>query len=187
VPTYSSASVSSDFDIEWGTVGPYTAAVLVVPYGEVEEEEPAPETFATAPYEPWRFEGTNLALGLDVRVFPMLDASLTPSSDWRTFADSLVRLILTPPGLLAFHPDRGFDVRDFLNDEVTQETLFLLQSGCKTELERDERVDEASVSASYDSSAQKITLSISIQSASGPFNLVVAVDSLTATLLKVES
>jgi phage baseplate assembly protein W len=126
-------------------------------------------------------EGTDY--GFDVLVFPDLDASFSLVNDSRVLGEALARRLLTPRGRLDFHPNYGLDIRDFLNDAVTQDSLFRLQAAAEAECEQDERVLDASVRATYDPDAEKLTLTISIDASSGPFKFVLAVTDLTAELL----
>lgn len=121
--------------------------------------------------------------GFDILTIPDLDVSFTPRRDSMLLADVFARRLFTPRGRLWRHPNYGFDVRDYLNDEVTVETLSAIKSGVEGQAEQDERFVSAIADVSYNRSTEKLSLRVSLRAASGPFTLVVGVTKLTTDLL----
>lgn len=88
--------------------------------------------------------------GLDVSTFPDLDVQGRQISDVRTVVECSLRRLITPNGSLTYDPDFGYDLRDLLNDDLSDRDLRRHSSLVAIELEKDERVLSASASLSWD-------------------------------------
>lgn len=126
---------------------------------------------------------TESDFGFDIVVFPTLDMTWTPRRDAVALADAFLRRLFTPRGRLWAHPNYGFDIRDYLNDEINRDTLNAIKAGCEAQAEQEERIFAARARVSYDLATEKIQVSVGLESAAGPFSLVLSVASLTTDIL----
>lgn len=104
--------------------------------------------------------------GSDLSTFPDLDVKGTQISETRSVVECCLRRLITPIGALSYDPEFGYDLRDLLNDDLTDAELVRHASRVEIEIEKDERVRSASASLAWDPVR--------------PFTLVVRV---TATLI----
>jgi phage baseplate assembly protein W len=121
--------------------------------------------------------------GTDISTYPDLDPSFGVISGQRVLAEAIARRLSTPAGTLTFSPDFGKDIRDSLNESFTQAKLSALQRAIRAEVEKDERVLSASVVVAYDAPSSTIHATIALESAAGPFNLVLAISAVSITVL----
>lgn len=120
--------------------------------------------------------------GFDILTLPDLDVTFTPRRDVLVLADAFARRLFTPRLSLWAHPGYGFDIRDYLNDEVTLKTLAEIRSGAEAQAEQDERFYAAVVRVGYDGNREAIILRAQLRTEIGPFALTLAVDKLTADI-----
>jgi hypothetical protein len=126
---------------------------------------------------------SSIDYGSDVLTFPGVDPNLTLSKGGRVLAEALARRLSTPRGSLPFHEDYGLDLRSFLNEAVTSDSLYRLKSAVERECEADERVESASVSLDYNAQTRRLRVRIEATTAQGPFRLTLAVSQVTVELL----
>ena len=123
--------------------------------------------------------------GTDVSTF--VDGDLDPFfrviSGKRVVAEAIVRRWTTPQGGLFFDENFGRDVRDLLGQATSPQTLFALKTALTLQAEEDERVREATVDVSLDPKTRRLVIRGEIETAEGPFTLVVAVTDLSVELL----
>jgi hypothetical protein len=87
-------------------------------------------------------------------------------------------------GSLLSNPiDNTIDVRDFVSSGITPADLPRIRGQCASALTGDQRIYSATVSASFDPKLNVLTLNGVGVGANGPFNLTVAVTSVTVELL----
>lgn len=98
---------------------------------------------------------------------------------------SVARMLHTPRGALSWDRRIGFDVRAQLNSSMTAGRLVHIQSQCRAQCLLDERVENASVTASFNESTSTLTLEIEIDLADEDelFSFVLAVSEVTTALL----
>lgn len=125
------------------------------------------------------------AIGTDISAIPDLDPSFTLRSGKEVLGEALVRRLTTARGSLAYAPNYGIDIRDYLNRAFDNRLLARLRSYMEAELRRDERVAEVSVTLSYTAATQTIAASIEVVSAEGPFRLTLGVSQTSVELLTV--
>ena len=112
------------------------------------------------------------------------------ASDGRTVTGFLVvgqaiaRRWSTPRGRLIAYPNYGFDLTQYVNADMSPRDIAALRAGAEAEAEKDPRVDKCSVSADVDS-AGVMTIVGKVDTAQGPFELVVSVSSVTLELLSI--
>ena len=103
---------------------------------------------------------------------------------FRVVAEAVVRRWMTPRGRLIGYPNYGYDLTQFANADVGPRDLPEIQSGAAAEAEKDPRVTKADVVVSL---ADDGTLTVTgvLDTAAGPFTLVVPVSAVTVQLLEV--
>lgn len=124
-------------------------------------------------------------LGVDVSTSPDLPDTFMLVSGRRAVAENLYRRLLTPRGLLSFHPDIGTDVRMYMQESVTPSTIARARSDIEQEVRRDERVLDAQVACSFVNDVLEVR--ITVATAEGPFDMTLLVTQVTATLLFQEA
>ncbi len=102
-------------------------------------------------------------------------------------AQDLVHRLSTPRGGLFYDETWGLDLRAYLEEGLTPQRIAAISSEVESEVEKDERVKSASVQASFNQHAELLVITIALQTALGPFTLVLGIDKLNVTLLKLES
>jgi phage baseplate assembly protein W len=120
--------------------------------------------------------------GTDLSVTDDFAADFHMSSGRRLLAEACVRRLLTPLGQLRRHPMYGYDVRDEIGDDVSKADLARVSANVQTQLMRDERIVQCTCTATLDR-AGAMTLDIVLTDGAGPFRLVLAVSSVTVSIL----
>lgn len=113
-----------------------------------------------------------------------IDPYFTTVSGWRGLGQALARRLITPRGSLIDDDAYGYDLRSRLNDTFTPADLAQLGAIVRRELEADERVDYATAAVTFSQGALRVTAAV--QTAEGPFRLVLAVSSVTTEILAAE-
>ncbi len=98
-------------------------------------------------------------------------------------AEALARRLVTTRGTLIDDPEYGFDLRDFVNDDVDARGMALIGSGVDAEMLKDERVIHSATAVSF--LAGILIVAITITDGRGPFKLVLSVSQLTVSVLQV--
>lgn len=98
-------------------------------------------------------------------------------------AQAIVRRLITPRGRLIDDPDYGYDLSQYLNDDLARSDLARIQFESESECTKDERVLSASVVLTVASGT--MTAIVTLQDADGPFTLVLAINDVTVQLLTV--
>jgi hypothetical protein len=124
--------------------------------------------------------------GTDVSLLAGLNGSWQVVGGDAIMAEQLLRRITTDRGSLDFSPNDGMDVRDSVRADMTSDDVFQAKQSVENELLKDERVDDATVVATYDPQQQALQLDLTITKATGSFSLVVSVTALTVDLLSAE-
>lgn len=88
--------------------------------------------------------------GADVSTFPDLNVTGQQVSDTRSVVECCLRRLITPNGSLSYDRDFGYDLRDLLNDDLTDAELRRYEARIAIELEKDERVRSADASLAWD-------------------------------------
>jgi phage baseplate assembly protein W len=107
----------------------------------------------------------------------------TMATGFRCVAEAIVRRWSTPRGGLVDDPNYGTDVTDLINDDLDKAAIAQMAHALRAEAEKDERVlsCETTVTLLGDS----LIVTGKVATASGPFQLVVSVNSVTVSLLQV--
>jgi hypothetical protein len=98
-------------------------------------------------------------------------------------AQMLLHRFITPRGGLLSDPNFGLCLIDYLNSPLTSDQLTLLAQQCNAEAVKDERVLSASFVLTFVSGT--LTVSGTVQTANGPFQLVLAVGTAVQALIQV--
>jgi hypothetical protein len=116
-----------------------------------------------------------------------LDPNFTLITGTQAVAEAVSRRLVTPRGALAYDPDFGTDLRDWLEQDVEESgTAFAIASAIESECLKDERVSSAEAEATYDSEARRFDTRVAIELVSGQvFRLTLSIDAVTASVLKV--
>lgn len=105
------------------------------------------------------------------------------SRGWNALQKVLLRRLITRRGSLFYDADFGMDVRAWVNAGVTQQNLWELATLVKRELEKDERVDVATVTITPQVGGV-LLIKADIVTARGRFALVVEAGKLEVRFLK---
>src|SRR5262245_8863750 len=114
------------------------------------------------------FYGSDSACVTDIG---LIDTQVT--SPAQVIGQRIARLLQPPRGAFGLINDdanRGWDVRQYVNAQLTPSTIAIAQQQIKNECEKDEEVQSATVTMT--NSGGTITITISIVASSGPFTLV---------------
>lgn len=123
--------------------------------------------------------------GLDVSTFPGLDVTGRNLTGSRVVAEACLRRLITPRSALRYDPDYGYDLRDLLNDDVTDADLRRHALSAELELEKDERIDTVSVTLTLVGFNLTVAISGTLSNAAS-FDLTLAIDQVSADVLRVE-
>lgn len=121
--------------------------------------------------------------GSDLSCKDDLDPTMTEVTGLNLVREAAYRRLVTRRGRLIDDLDYGLDVRDFLSSEVTPTALGQIPGQVDAELTKDERVASSTTAAAWDPVRRALTLTITAQTAAGPFSLVLPVSQATSVLL----
>jgi hypothetical protein len=167
----------------WGSV-PWGAG----PFGGGGGEEPVPGG-TPIPSSSGAGVATPDPLGVDIDVLDDLPPTFRLASGQKNLGNAIVRRLSTPSGSLARiggDPEYGFDLRDKMNASWTAAELAALGAQVEAECRKDERVEGATVTARHDLRTSTLVVDIQLQSAAGPFALVVQVSDVGIEMLQPE-
>ena len=102
----------------------------------------------------------------------------------RVVAEALARRLRTPRGRLIGYPNYGYDLTQYVNADMSPRDIAALCAGARNECMQDERVIGAVVSAVLGKDGI-LTVAIDVVGALGPFQMTLAVSSVTVNLLSV--
>jgi phage baseplate assembly protein W len=127
-------------------------------------------------------------LGTDIGCDPQTGA--TDTFDLVSGRDCLVQALLrryeTERGELIDDPDYGLDLTKLVGLRVRSTAQLLAwQQSIAAEAMKDERVQRASCRIAFDAPAETLTVRLAVETAAGPFRLVIEASALSLTLLEV--
>jgi phage baseplate assembly protein W len=112
-----------------------------------------------------------------------IDEGFTEVSGRTQLMQALVRRLITPRSTLPGDPNYGTDLRRWLNSDVDATTITnQIAAETDAELLQDERVKRSSTVATYDGT--KLTTTITVTDAAGPFKLVLAITDVSIKVLE---
>jgi hypothetical protein len=97
---------------------------------------------------------------------------------------ALARRLITARGTLIDDPNYGFDLNQFLNDDLDAADVARIGSGIDAEFLKDERVLSSTTTAVLNVGGA-LVVTAQIQDQQGPFKLVLSVGSVSATILSI--
>ena len=108
----------------------------------------------------------------------------------RLVAEACYRRLITPRGMLQggeAEADYGLDLLNLIGSVSTTNDAAALEGQISAELQKDERVQSVSATVTVVTTQPTVslTISISVQSAAGPFTMVLAVSQVTVALLGI--
>jgi len=121
--------------------------------------------------------------GTDVALARALGASWGIASDQANLSNAIFRRLTCPKGALIYATDYGIDVRTFLNATMGPAQLAQMRSAIVAEVEKDPRVQSASAVLTLQSDLLSVRVVLTIETATGPFDLIFAVSELSVERL----
>lgn len=104
-----------------------------------------------------------------------MDPTFSLDATEKVLRTRLRRRLLTPRGALDFHPNDGFNLREYLNGIITSDTLSEIRTGCENELEKDVDVLRAECTVRYTRSTETLEVECEVETRTGPVSLNVSV------------
>lgn len=115
-----------------------------------------------------------------------LDPTFSPISGSRVVLEAVARRLVTQRGALSYDPNFGLDLRSWINSAHTESEIFAIGTAIESEAEKDERVSSAVADVQHDRTTSTLTVRLFVDLLTGErFRLVLAIDSVTAEILKV--
>jgi hypothetical protein len=114
-----------------------------------------------------------------------LDPFFTEIEGVDALGQACARRLMTPRGSLVGDAAYGYDVRAHLNDDDPNTSA--IAAAVADELAKDERVESATATVTFDGAAGSLTITATVFTAAGPFRLVLAVSAVTVELLDMEA
>ncbi len=105
-------------------------------------------------------------------------------SGFRVVAEAVVRRWTTPRGRLIGYPNYGYDITQFINDDMSARQVSAMISGMQSEALKDERVSSCAVSGTLGPDGS-FTFDAEIDTAQGPFTFSISASSVSVKLLEV--
>lgn len=128
--------------------------------------------------------------GVDIKCFDDLDPYFSLIGGIGVLVQDLYHRVTCAPGSVPGAPNFGFDVRLLLSQAMTNQELASIQSNMVAQLMDDERVQSASVQATYSNGTLSVTangVALNPQIGAQPFQFVAALSSIGAQLLSFSS
>ena len=122
-------------------------------------------------------------LGTDVSYYGDVGLRWALATGQLNLAYALLRRLSSDPGSLYYDPSYGFNLMGSLNGGFSRTALATLQSRIVAECTKDPRVQSCACTVTANGAAGTLTVSLIIESAEGPFDLVLGVNSLTVEIL----
>lgn len=125
--------------------------------------------------------------GGDIDCILDVGKNLAIASGLRNIGNAIARRLVTPRGGLFYDPNYGLDVRNFVNAGFTPQQLAQVQGDITAEVAKDERIENPVVTVLQNLATATMSITITCDLAEGPFAFIVNVNSLTVSLLEVQS
>ncbi len=113
-----------------------------------------------------------------------LDPMMLEVTGIQLLQQAVIRRQVTTKGTDISSPNDGIDLRQFVKQGMTQQQISVVAQTVQQELIKDQRIlPSTTVVASYDTTANVLTLQETIATAQGPFSLTLAVSAVTVQVL----
>jgi hypothetical protein len=124
--------------------------------------------------------------GADVSTFPDLDVRGIQINGPRAVAECLLRRLMTKNASIGYDTDAGYDLRDLLNEDLSDRELRRHALRASAECEKDERILSATVTLSLDRSTHRLTVRITGELVDlKTFDLTASITSISSELLSL--
>ncbi|MCS7069103.1 MAG: hypothetical protein N2313_04600 [Meiothermus ruber] len=121
--------------------------------------------------------------GTDLSALPDLNFSV--KSGTANLAEAVARRLITPRGRLFYDLSYGLDLRQYLNEALTDEVRYEIETLVAAECEKDERVLSASATLiDAPPQARALQIAIDLETSDGPFRLIVEIDNIAVEVLR---
>jgi phage baseplate assembly protein W len=122
--------------------------------------------------------------GHDLSCTNDLDPNMIEVDGLTTLTQAIFRRLITPRGTLLDDPNYGYDVTQFVNDDLSPADISRIGTQIDQELLKDQRVYASSTTVTYVASASMLTIATVVTPSTGPtFTLVLAASQVTVQLL----
>ncbi|MDW8269356.1 MAG: hypothetical protein RMN24_09335 [Anaerolineae bacterium] len=124
--------------------------------------------------------------GIDMSALPDLDFGL--KSGTANLAEAIARRLVTPRGGLFYDPSYGLDLRQYLNEALTDEVRYEIETLVAAECEKDERVLSAMATLiDGPPQARSLQVAVELETADGPFRFVLSINGVTVEVLRADA
>jgi phage baseplate assembly protein W len=154
----------------------------VVPICPPCPEPPPPMLPVTLP-NPLSSQLGGTDFGQDFDFFDDLNPQMTLVGGLQNLGQAIKHRLETGRGTLFYAPNYGLDTRAWLEETIDPAFLSTAAVQIQNEVLKDERVNAATVNATFDLASDILTIQINVTTDNGPFVFILAVTSLTVTLL----
>lgn len=131
------------------------------------------------------FDATDSSLGVDIACFPDLDPELRLIRGRAVLAQDLLHRFETPAGGLWYEPSYGYDLRALLLRAIDDADVRKIEATIAAQARLDERVFDIDVTVVFNRAMQTMKVTMGIETAAGPFELVLDVDAVSASILEI--
>jgi hypothetical protein len=128
---------------------------------------------------------TTFGYGTDLSCVSDITDELTEVDPYSPLAvgEAVIRRLTTPRGTLPDDPDYGIDLRSYCNRGVTLRELRDLAGTCRSEILKDDRIEDATVTITSSGTSLAVVVQLALaQPGVQPFTLTFAVTSGAAVL-----
>lgn len=124
--------------------------------------------------------------GTDMSALPDLSFSLKRGLG--NLAEAIARRLITPRGGLFYDPSYGLDLRQYLGEALTDEVRYEIETLTAAECEKDERVLSATATLiDGPPQARSLRVALELETADGPFRLILRVDAVNVEVLRADA
>lgn len=141
-------------------------------------------TVTYSPSAPWPSPPNPNDWGRDLSCITDLDTELSESTGHQVLAEALARRVITPNNTLLDDPAYGFDLTQYVNDDIDKRTLAEIAQRTRGQFLEDDRVRDAVVEISF--TGGLLIVAATIYTFAAPFRLTLSVDQVDVTLLKAQ-
>lgn len=121
-------------------------------------------------------------LGTDFACIKDFSPDLALATGRACLAQAIARRLITPRGGLIDDPNYGYDLTQFVNDDLDVPDLARIEANTVAECNKDERVSSTTVKLTLAASGLLI-VTVSLEDSAGPFSLVLSVTDVTIQIL----
>lgn len=141
-------------------------------------------TVSYSPSAPWPDPPDAFAWGRDLSCITDIDTTLTEATGHQVLAEALARRVITPNNTLLDDSAYGFDLTQYVNDDIDKRTLAEIAQQTRAQFLQDDRVRDATVEISF--TGGLLIVAATIYTGIAPFRLTLSVDQVDVALLKAQ-